>query len=114
MDIATVDRLLTTTRTVRRRLDLTRAVPASIVRECIEVALQAPTAGGRQGWHFMVVTDASKKAAIADVYRKARARTTRTRRPSMARTATRRRPRHTGACGRPETTSPSGCRTFRC
>jgi nitroreductase len=74
MDIATVDRLLTTTRTVRRRLDLTRAVPASIVRECIEIALQAPTAGGRQGWHFVVVTDASKKAAIADVYRKARAR----------------------------------------
>lgn len=74
MDIAVVDRLLTTTRTVRRRLDLTRAVPAPLVRECIEIALQAPTAGGRQGWHFVVVTERSKRAAIADVYRKARER----------------------------------------
>lgn len=73
MDLATVDRLLTTTRTVRRRLDLTRAVPEAVIVECIEIALQAPTGGDSQGWHFVVVTEPLKKAAIADVYRRARA-----------------------------------------
>ncbi|MDP3908838.1 MAG: nitroreductase family protein [Gemmatimonadales bacterium] len=73
MDLAIVDRLLTTTRTVRRRLDLERPVPPAIIEQCIEIALQAPTAGNGQGWHFVVVTDPSSKAAIAEVYRKARA-----------------------------------------
>ncbi len=73
MDVATVDRLLTTTRTVRRRLDLTRAVPAEVIEACVEVALQAPTAGNRHASHFVVVTDPAKKAAIADAYRRARA-----------------------------------------
>jgi nitroreductase len=37
------DELLTTTRTVRMRLDLTRSVPLDLIRECLEVALQAPS-----------------------------------------------------------------------
>jgi nitroreductase len=49
----TGDELLTTTRTVRRRLDLTREVPMSLVRECLEIALQAPTGSNRQHWHWM-------------------------------------------------------------
>ena len=73
MDLATVDRLLTTTRTVRRRLDLRRPVPRRVIEECIEIALQAPTAGNSQRWHFVVVTDPAKRAAIARVYRRARA-----------------------------------------
>jgi nitroreductase len=73
MDLVTVDRLLTTTRTVRRRLDLRRPVPGAVIMECIDIALQAPTGGNSQGWHFVAVTDPAKKAGIADVYRKARA-----------------------------------------
>ena len=71
MDLATIDHLLTTTRSVRRRLDLTRPVKPEIIQECLEVAIQAPTGGNRQGYHFVVVTDADKRAEIADLYRKA-------------------------------------------
>ncbi len=66
-----IDDVLTTTRAVRRRLDLERPVDALLVRECIELALQAPTGGNDQGWHFVVVTDADTRAAIADVFRRA-------------------------------------------
>src|SRR5882672_3741905 len=37
----TTDELLTTTRSVRKRLDLTRPVPPGLVQECLEIALQA-------------------------------------------------------------------------
>ncbi|MEV0235001.1 nitroreductase family protein [Nonomuraea sp. NPDC050786] len=62
------DELLTTTRSVRRRLDLTRPVSMDLVRECLEVALQAPTGGNRQGWHWIVVTDPELRRAIGDYY----------------------------------------------
>jgi nitroreductase len=65
------DELLTTTRSVRRRLDLTRPVPLELVRECLEIALQAPTGGNRQGWHWFVVTDPGHRARIAGYYRRA-------------------------------------------
>jgi len=64
------DELLTTTRSVRRRLDLSRPVPATLIRECVEIALQAPTGSNSQGAHFVVVVDAAKRAALADLYRK--------------------------------------------
>ena len=57
------DELLTTTRSVRKRLDLTRPVPLELVQECLEVALQAPTGGNSQGWHWLVVTDPELRAA---------------------------------------------------
>lgn len=63
------DELLTTTRTVRKRLDLTREVPPGLVRECIEVALQAPSGSNRQGWHWIVVTDPDVRRRIGDIYR---------------------------------------------
>jgi nitroreductase len=63
------DQLLSTTRAVRKRLDLTRPVDPALLRECIEMAAQAPTASNGQGWHFVVVTDPAKKAALADFYR---------------------------------------------
>jgi nitroreductase len=53
------DELLTTGRSVRKRLDLTRPVPLDLVRECQEVALQAPSGSNRQGWHWVVLTDKS-------------------------------------------------------
>ncbi len=65
-----VDELLTTTRAVRRRLDLTRPVEPELIRECLELALQAPNGSNIQGWHFVVVTDPAKRSALADVYRR--------------------------------------------
>jgi nitroreductase len=64
------DELLTTTRTVRKRLDLERAVPAELIRECIEIALQAPSGSNRQTWHWLVITDPEKRAAIGEYYRR--------------------------------------------
>ena len=65
------DELLTTTRTVRKRLDLARPVPAELIRECLEIALQAPSGSNRQGWQWIVVTDAGQRQAIGEVYRRA-------------------------------------------
>jgi nitroreductase len=65
------DEVLTTTRAVRKRLDFERPVPMSVLRECLDVAVQAPSGSNSQGWHFMLVTDDAKKSAIADYYRKA-------------------------------------------
>jgi nitroreductase len=67
----TPDELLSTTRSVRKRLDLARPVEISLVRECLELAVQAPTGSNMQSWHFVVVTDAAKKQALADLYRQA-------------------------------------------
>ena len=69
LDLAVVDKLLTTTRTVRRRLDLTRPVEPEVIEEVIEIALQAPSGSNRQNWRFMVVTDPDKKKIVADLYR---------------------------------------------
>jgi nitroreductase len=63
------DEVLMTTRAVRKRIDLERPVPMELLAECIEVALQAPSGGNRQGWHFVVVSDPEKKARIAEYYR---------------------------------------------
>ena len=71
IDRPAADKLLTTTRSVRKRLDLDRPVDPMVIDECIEVALQAPTGTNAQNWAFVVVTDPEKKKAIADAYRKA-------------------------------------------
>ena len=63
------DEVLTTTRSVRKRLDFDRPVEREIVEECLNIAMQAPTGSNRQGWHWVVIEDAAKKQAIADVYR---------------------------------------------
>jgi nitroreductase len=67
----TPDELLTTTRAVRKRLDLSRPVPRPLVDECIEIAQQAPSGSNRQSAHFVVVDDADKRAALADMYGRA-------------------------------------------
>ncbi len=69
MDLSTVDHLLTTTRSVRKRLDLTRPVEPALIAECLDIAVQAPTGGNRQKWHFVVVADADKRAQVAAYYR---------------------------------------------
>jgi nitroreductase len=70
MDLEAVDHVLTTTRSVRRRLDLTRPVERALLERCIEIALQAPTGSNHQGWHFVVVTDGATRARIAELYRR--------------------------------------------
>jgi nitroreductase len=65
-----LDELLTTTRSVRKRLDLSRPVEPEVIRECLEIALQAPTASNSQSWHFVVVTDPQQREALATLYRK--------------------------------------------
>ena len=62
------DELLSTTRAVRKRLDLDRPVPMEVIRECIELATQAPSGSNMQGWHFVVVTDEAKKAKLGEIY----------------------------------------------
>ncbi|VAW38723.1 Putative oxidoreductase [hydrothermal vent metagenome] len=69
MDLQTIDKLLTSTRSVRKRLDLERPIPPEIIEECLEIAIQAPTGGNAQGWHFMIVSDAGKKAQIGQLYK---------------------------------------------
>jgi nitroreductase len=69
LDIKTVDKLLTTTRSVRKRLDLSRPVEPEVIETCLELAIQAPTGGNRQGWEFLVVSDAQKRARIGELYR---------------------------------------------
>lgn len=64
----TPDELLTTTRTVRKRLDLTRPVPIDLVRECLEIALQAPSGSNRQGWQWLVITDQEVRSKIGTIY----------------------------------------------
>jgi len=57
----TPDELLSTTRAVRKRLDLTRPVERELLEECLDLAFQAPTAGNLQHWHFVLVTEADRK-----------------------------------------------------
>jgi nitroreductase len=69
LDLDTVDKLLTTTRAVRKRLDLTRPVALDVVLECLDLALQAPTGSNQQTWRWIVITDAETRASLADLYR---------------------------------------------
>jgi nitroreductase len=66
----TPDELLATTRAVRKRLDLTRPVERELLLECLALAQQAPSGSNRQPWHFVVVTDPDKRAALAELYRR--------------------------------------------
>ena len=69
-DLAVTDALLSTTRSVRKRLDLERPVPSEIIRECLELSMQAPSGSNVQGWRWIVVTDGDTRRALADIYRK--------------------------------------------
>ena len=64
------DKLLSTTRSVRKRLDFERDVPTEVVMDCLELGLQAPTGSNRQGWRWLVVTDEGKRRELGRLYRK--------------------------------------------
>lgn len=70
----TVDRLLTTTRAVRKRIDRERPVEPEVVEECLRLASQAPSGGNNQRWRWMVVVDADKKKVVAERYAESFAR----------------------------------------
>jgi nitroreductase len=67
----TVDEVLSTTRAVRKRLDLKRSVESEVIAECVALAQQAPTGGFFELMHFVVVTDPRQRARLADLYRQA-------------------------------------------
>jgi nitroreductase len=78
----TPDELLTTTRSVRKRLDFSRPVEPELINQCLELAVQAPSGANSQRWHFVVVTDADKRAALGELYRKGWAKYTEEMAPS--------------------------------
>jgi len=67
-DLEQTDRLLSTTRAVRRRLDLDRPVEREVILDCIRLSQQAPTASNTQKWRWMVVMDAEKRKALGEIY----------------------------------------------
>jgi len=69
-DPESVDIALTTTRSVRRRIDWQRPVPAEVIERCIDIAIQAPTGLNLEAWRFLVVTDPARKLGMAELYRK--------------------------------------------
>src|SRR5262245_57182657 len=73
LDLASIDHALTTTRAVRKRLDLTRPVEPALLEQCLAIALQAPMGLAGETRHFVVVTDPDSRAAIAALYRRAAA-----------------------------------------
>lgn len=66
----TPDELLSTTRTVRKRLDLHRPVEREVIEECVKLAQQAPSGSNQQGFHFVVVTDPARRQALGDLFRR--------------------------------------------
>ena len=67
-DTSVTDRLLSTTRAVRKRLDLERPVEESVILDCLRLAIQAPTGSNAQGWRWVVVTDPDKRSELARMY----------------------------------------------
>jgi nitroreductase len=67
----TADEVLSTTRNVRKRLDLTRPVPRELIEECLRISYQAPIASNGFYPHYLVVTDPAKRAALAPIYKRA-------------------------------------------
>jgi len=71
MDVASVDLALSTTRSVRRRIDWSRPVEREVIERCIDIATQAPTGLSAEAWRFLVLLDPERKAAMAEIYRAA-------------------------------------------
>jgi nitroreductase len=67
-DRESIDHLLTTTRSVRRRLDIETPVDPALIDECLTLALQAPNGSGAELWRFIVVTDSRVRLEIGDLY----------------------------------------------
>ncbi|GAA1971594.1 nitroreductase family protein [Catenulispora subtropica] len=71
LDVDVCDTLLSTTRSVRRALDLERPVPRAVVEDCLRLALQAPNGGNRQDWRWVLISDPKRREQVAEIYRRA-------------------------------------------
>ena len=67
-EVDLVDEILSTARSVRRKLDFEKPVPREVLFDCINVAVQAPTGIAGENWRFLIVDSAEQKAAIAQIY----------------------------------------------
>jgi nitroreductase len=65
------EELLSTTRSVRRRLDFSRPVPREVLERCVALALQAPSGSNRWPMQFVIVTDRARRVALGEAYRDA-------------------------------------------
>ncbi len=69
IDLASVDEVLGTARSVRRKLDFDRPIPRTVLYDCIDLATQAPIGLGGENWRFLVIDEPEQKLAIATIYR---------------------------------------------
>ncbi|MCZ6643987.1 MAG: nitroreductase family protein [Gammaproteobacteria bacterium] len=69
LDLTSVDTVLATTRSVRRKLDFDRAVPPEVIYDCVNLATQAPTGLGVENWRFVVIIDPEKKRTLSVLYK---------------------------------------------
>src|SRR5256885_10727066 len=69
-DLSQADKLLTPTRSVRKRLDLELPVPREVVLECLGIALQAPSGGNSQPWRWLIVDDADTRKRLGSLYQR--------------------------------------------
>lgn len=67
--VSDVDEVLSTTRTVRFRLDFERPVEDEILEECLSLAQQATMGSNQEEWRVNFVRDPSLKLALAELYR---------------------------------------------
>jgi nitroreductase len=62
------DEILTTTRSVRKRLDLEKPVSRDVIRECLEIALQAPNGSNLNTWRWVIVDDPRVIQRVSELY----------------------------------------------
>ena len=68
IDLERGDEVLTTTRTVRKRLDFDKPVERALIEECLEIAFQAPNGSNMNNWHWVVVDDPATVREVARIY----------------------------------------------
>ncbi len=68
MHLQIVDEVLSTARSVRRRIDFDKVIDRSVLLDCINVAVQAPTGLSGENWRFVVVDESNRKAQVAKIY----------------------------------------------
>jgi nitroreductase len=68
-DLKVTDALLSTTRAVRKRLDLAKPVPREVILDCIRLSQQAPTGSNAQTWRWLVITDPDLRKQLGRIYK---------------------------------------------
>jgi nitroreductase len=73
MNDLNAEQVLTTTRSVRKRLDFTRKVPRALIEECLDIAFQAPNGSNQNSWQWVVIDDPDVMGKAAAIYEAAMA-----------------------------------------